>query len=145
MDLTKSYPRSVRDTFAGVVMIVRTADKAKAQALGDLGEYHYDCPMDRGVFGFLGIDSQAFLEVVKNATSDAEVETYVAQFAAKKTPAEIERWNAQFLAMGPQPGDSERVFLELRQAVAPDRADVTAWADLLDLDEKREVPRKTPA
>jgi hypothetical protein len=30
----------------------------------------------------------------------------------------------------------------MRNAVAPDRTDVTAWPDLLDLDEKREVPRR---
>ena len=31
MDLTKSYPRGVREEFAGVVMIVRTADKARRE------------------------------------------------------------------------------------------------------------------
>lgn len=33
-------------------------------------------------------------------------------------------------------------FLELRHEVAPDRDDVTAWADLLSLDEKRQVPKR---
>jgi len=30
MDLTSSYPRSAKDTIAGVAMIARTTDKAKA-------------------------------------------------------------------------------------------------------------------
>jgi hypothetical protein len=146
MDLTKSYPRSVRETVAGVVMLGRTADKAKAKLFGDIGEYHYNCPMDQAVFGFLGIDHEAFLEAVKNAKSDADIEAYAKTFAAKKTPAEIEHWNAEFLKYKPAPGsDSETYFLDLRNQVAPDRTDVVAWADLLDLDEKREVPRRTAA
>ena len=144
MDLTKSYPRSVKDKIAGVVMIGRTTDKGKAKAYGSLGEYHYNCPMDQAVFGFLGMNDEEYLDVIKSAKSDAELEAYVATFAAKKTPAEIEQWNAQFLSYAPQPGsEGEKYFNELRDQVAPDRSDVTAWPDLLDLDEKREVPRKT--
>ncbi|MFY9781432.1 MAG: DUF5069 domain-containing protein [Candidatus Baltobacteraceae bacterium] len=146
MDLTKSYPRSVKQKVAGVVMIGRTTDKGKAKLQGTIGEYHYNCPMDQAVFGFLGIDEAAYLDVIKNAKSDADIEAYVATFASKKTAAEIEQWNEHFLAYAPAPGsDGEKYFLDLRSQVAPDRTDVTAWADLLDLDEKREVPRKTAA
>jgi hypothetical protein len=144
MDLTKSYPRSVKDKVAGVVMVGRTTDKGKAKLAGTIGEYHYNCPMDQAVFGFLGINDEQYLEVIENAAGDSAIEAYVAKFAGSKTPAEIEQWNTQFLAYAPQPGsDGEKYFIELRNAVAPDRTDVTAWADLLDLDEKREVPRKT--
>jgi hypothetical protein len=144
MDLTKSYPRSAKEKIAGVVMVARATDKGRAKLEGKLGEYNYNCPMDQAVFGFLGINDDEYLNVIKGAKSDAELEAYVASFAAKKTPAEIEQWNTQFLAYGPQPGsEGEKYFLELRNQVAPDRTDVTAWPDLLDLDEKREVPRKT--
>ena len=61
MDLTKEYPRSVKDKFAGVVMLGRTTDKGRAFAAGTAGEYHYNCPMDKAVFGFLGIDHEAYL------------------------------------------------------------------------------------
>jgi hypothetical protein len=44
----------------------------------------------------------------------------------------------------PGPGsEGEAYFLSLRNSVAPDRTDVTTWADLLDLDEKRHVPQRT--
>jgi hypothetical protein len=146
MDLTKTYPRSVRDKIAGVVMLARTVDKAKAKAHGNIGEYHYNCPMDQGVFSFLGIDHEKFLDKVSNAKSDAEIEAYVQTFAGKKTASEIEQWNADFLAYKPAAGsESEGYFLELRNSVAPDRTDVTTWADVLDLDEKRAVPRRAVA
>lgn len=144
MDLTKTYPRSVKDKIAGVVMLARTTDKAKAEAHGELGEYHYNCPMDQAVFGFLGIDHEKFLDAVKNAKSDADIEAYAKPFADKKTSEEVATFNANFLSYTPEPGsDGEKYFLELRGKVAPDRTDVTAWPDLLDLDEKRDVPRRT--
>ena len=123
--------------------LARTADKAKAKAHGNLGEYHYNCPMDAAVFSFLGFDHEQFLETVTAARDDRAIEAFVREYAAKKSPAEIERWNAEFLAHAPEPGsDGATFFVDLRSKIAPDRTDVTAWADLLDLDEKRDVPRK---
>lgn len=144
MDLTSSYPRSAKDTIAGVAMIARTTDKAKAKARGNIGDYHYNCPMDANVFSFLGIDHEKFLQVVADAKDDGEIEAFVNGYASKKKPAEIAAWNAGFLQAVPAPGsDSEKYFLDLRSQLAPDRTDIRAWPDLLDLDEKRAVPRKT--
>jgi hypothetical protein len=141
MDLTQTYPTSVKTKLHGLVQIARTIDKGKAQAHGNIGEYHYNCPMDAAVFTFLGIDHQALLDVITKAKSDAEISDYVGPFIHKKSAADIEAWNAQWLKSAPAPGsDGEKYFLQLRSEVAPGRSDVTAWADLLDLDEKRPVP-----
>ena len=139
MDLTKDFPRSVHEKLHGIVQLARTTDKAKAKARGNIGEYHYNCPMDQAVFEFLGIDHEKFLEVVKNAKSDQEILDYTAPFVHKKTDAEIEAWNQQYLTRQPA-GESLEYFTKLRDQVAPDRTDVTTWPDLLDLDEKRSVP-----
>lgn len=142
-DLTTSYPRSVRDKVAGVVQIGRAIDKGIATANGLNGEYNYDCPMDKGVLSFLGIDGNALLDVIKGAQSESEIEAWVKPYAAKKTPQEIEAFNAEFLSHGPAAGsDAEKYFLNLRGECAPDRTDVTTWPDLLDLDEKRTVPKR---
>jgi hypothetical protein len=142
MDLTKTYPASVKEKWHGVVHLRRAIDKGKAKAHGDIGEYHYNCPMDQGLFAFLGIDHEALLDVITKAKSDQEISDYVGPFVHKKSAAEIEAWNAEFLKGAPAPGsESEKFFLDLRNQVAPDRTDVTRWADLLDLDEKREVPK----
>ncbi|MBD5633367.1 MAG: DUF5069 domain-containing protein [Candidatus Eremiobacteraeota bacterium] len=131
---------------SGVAMLARTTDKAKAKAHGNLGEYHYNCPMDAGVFAFLGIDHEEFLKEVANAKDDGAIEAYAKTFADKKTPQEIEQFNAGVLASKPEPGsESEAYFLDLRNAVAPDRTDVTTWPDLIDLDEKRNVPKRADA
>jgi len=145
-DLTKSYPRSVRDTSLGVVQLGRAVDKGIATAAGKNGEYNFDCPMDNGVFDFLGIKGAALLGVIKNAQSESEVEAYLKPIVAKKSPAEIEAFNREFLNHAPEPGsDGEKYFLNLRNEAAPGRTDVTTWPDLLDLDEKREVPQRVLA
>jgi len=141
MDLTTSYPRSVRDKLFGLVQIGRAIDKGKATAIGKEGEYHYNCVMDQAVFAFLAIDHEALLDAIKNAKSDAAIEAYVKSFIDKKSPQEIEAWNHEWLTHTPE-GDSRNYFLELRNRIAPDRTDVTTWPDLLDLDEKRPVPKR---
>ncbi|HEV3086572.1 MAG TPA: DUF5069 domain-containing protein [Candidatus Elarobacter sp.] len=142
-DLTSSYPRSVRDEYLGVVQLGRAVDKGIATANGLNGEYNYDCPMDNGVFGFLGVDGKVLLDVIKNAQSESEVEAYLKPFVDKKSPAEIKAFNDEFLTHGPEPGSpGHEYFLNLRNECAPDRTDVTTWPDLLDLDEKRNVPQR---
>lgn len=143
MDLTKSYPRSVHAKWQGVVQLGRTIDKGRAEAEGNIGEYHYNCPMDQAVFSFLGIDHEKLLDVIKSAKSDADVEAFTRPYVAAKSAEEITRWNREWLTHEPDNEKSRAAFLELRNQIAPDRTDVTTWPDLLDLDEKREVPRRT--
>jgi hypothetical protein len=146
LDLTTGYPRSVRNELLGVVQLGRAIDKGIATANGTEGEYHYNCPMDKAVFGFLGLDQAALLDVIKKANSQDEIVAYVKPFVAKKSPAEIADFNEHFLVHSPEKGsDGEKYFFELRNQVAPHRTDVTTWPDLLDLDEKRSVPERVHA
>lgn len=141
MDLVQGYPRSVYEKFAGVVMLARTIDKGRATAAGTNGEYHYNCPMDKSVFEFLGLEADAFLEKIK-AHNDADLETYVRDTAvSKKTATEIEAFNADFVTHGPS-AESQGYFNELRDKVAPGRHDITTWAQVLDADEGRPVPQQ---
>jgi Domain of unknown function (DUF5069) len=138
MDLTKEYPRSVHEKWQGIVQLGRTIDKGRALANGNIGEYHYNCPMDQAVLGFLGINHERLLDVIRNAKGDVAIEAFTRPFVAAKSSEELERWNREWLAHEPE-GESLKAFLNLRTQIAPDRTDVTTWPDLLDLDEKREV------
>jgi hypothetical protein len=141
MDLTQTAPRSSGEMMLGVVQLARTVDKAKAVAQGTLGEYTYDCPMDRSLFEYLGMDSKAFLEVVGNAKGDLEIEVYAKTFVTRKDPRNIEAFNRKFLSAVPT-GESLKHFEELRSTIAPSRTDVVSWPDLLDLEEGRTVPHR---
>ena len=144
MDLTTSYPRSVREKHLGMVQVARTIDKGKAFLAGKIGEYKYDCPMDKHLFEFLGITGEQLLDAIKKG--DKAADDFLKSHIDAKGQAEIEKFNHEWLEHGPEKGSpGEEYFLELRNAVAPDRTDVTRWPDLLDLDEKRPVPRRVPA
>jgi hypothetical protein len=141
MDLTKTMPRSSSEMMLGIVQLARATDKAKALANGTVGEYKYDCPMDRTLFEYLNMDPKAFLEVVKNAKNDYEIEAYAKTLVARKDPRNIEAFNKKFLATVPT-GESLTHFEELRGKIAPSRTDVVSWPDLLDLEEGRTVPHR---
>ncbi len=146
MDLTTSYPASVREKMLGIVQLKRTIDKGKAKAAGTIGEYNYDCPMDKHLFAFLDLDGDALLDVIEAANNDEEIAEFVAPYVHAKADEEIEAFNHDWLLHGPDPGTpAEGYFLKLRNEVAPDRTDVTTWPDLLDLDEKRPVPHRVAA
>ena len=146
MDLTTSYPASVRETMHGIVQLKRTIDKGKAFAAGTNGEYNYDCPMDKAVFGFLGLNHAALLDVIKKANSQDEIVAYVKPFVDKKSAAEINAFNEEFVKHAPAPGsDAEKYFLATRNQIGANRTDITTWADLLDLEEKRTVPERVHA
>ena len=138
MDLTKAYPRSPKEKMAGVVMLPRTADKARAFNAGKLGEYHYDCPLDQEVFTFLGVNKTDFAKKA-GELSDDQLEGWVrTTFLSKKTPADIDKFNEEFLADAPAPGsDSEARFLKIRNQLDASRTDVATWPGLLDLEEGR--------
>jgi hypothetical protein len=144
MDLTKTTPRSVREKLLGLVQIPRTIDKAKALAHGNIGEYEYPSAMDDGLFEFLGINCSDFLQSVKTAKNDAEIESYVKNFVQKKSPDEVASFNHRWMTGTPK-GDSLEHFTAERTRIAPERIDVTTWPDLLDLDEGRIVARREPA
>ncbi len=143
MDLSKTTPRSVREKQLGLVQLARTTDKAKALAQGTIGEYEYPSAMDEGLLEFLGMKGSDFLEFVKVAKNDTEIESYTRGFVQKKSRDEISAFNQRWMTNTPK-GEALQHFTDMRTRIAPDRTDVTTWPDLLDLDEGRTVaPRET--
>ena len=144
--IVTTVPRSVHEKYLGVVQLARTIDKAKMDGNGTIGEYHYNCPMDQALFTEFGMDAKLLSAAVatdaKNTGKGTAVEAYVKPLIAKKSTADIERFNRDTLSHKPT-GDSLTAFNALRTQIAPDRTDVTTWPDLLDLDEHRTVPKRT--
>jgi hypothetical protein len=133
----------MRATSLGVVMLPRTIDKAKAAVHGTLGGYLYNYKIDAMLFEFLGLDPNEFLEVVRTAHDDAQIEAYVRAFVAAKSAAEIEAFNARMLGLRVRAESPyAAAFRAQRERIAPDRTDVTTWADLFDLEEGRDVPHR---
>jgi hypothetical protein len=94
MDLTKDIPRSPNDMLAGIVSLPRMIDKTQADAAGTLGEYDVDCPHDKPVLAFLGIDYPAFKSKLEELGFDtAKVGAWAEPLVKKHSPEEIAAFN----------------------------------------------------
>jgi len=140
MDLSKRFPRSPRETLSGIAMLPRTIDKARAHWAGTLGEYIYDCPMDKQLFKTLGIDAAALAAIVEQAADDRAVLERVRHIWRNPPPAEIESHNDAIEHWSPKSDEGRKHFEETRTRVAPTRTDVTTWTDLIDIEEGRLAP-----
>ncbi len=92
-DLRKEGPRSPRIRVGGYGILGRTIDKCRALVAGDIGEYHFDCPLDNMLFGFKGMRGDDFKAQIEQGASDQEMIEWLNQSGEKKTPAEIKRWS----------------------------------------------------
>ena len=142
MDLRTSFPRSMKFTLDGYVHLARMIDKCRAVLAGTEGEYIYPCPMDDRLMEFAGITADQFTTAVKANPSDEAVAKWFTETAKAYPPAELEAWNRMMLNRGPSTPEKQAYFDKLRDAVDPSRTDLTAWADLQDLEEGRTVPHR---
>jgi hypothetical protein len=142
MDLRKHVPRSMRATLAGYVHLARMIDKCRAVLAGTEGEYIYPCPMDERLMEFAGITSEQFTAAVKANLTDDGVVAWFRQTATPHPLADMDAWNQQLLSRRPSSPESAERFKKYLAAVDPSRTDITAWADLQDLEEGRPVPRR---
>src|SRR2546423_9046396 len=100
-DLTKEAPRSPRLRVGGYAILGRTLDKCRALVAGNIGEYHFDCPLDNMLFGFKGVQGADFKAQIENGASDSEMVEWLDQSGEKKTPEEIKRWGEEVEANRP--------------------------------------------
>ena len=149
MDLRTRYPRSVREKLAGYVHLGRMIDKCRAVLAGTHGDYIYPCPLDNRLLEFAGITAEQFTGAVRGRSdqarerSDDVIVEWFRNAANSRSPDEIEKWNTMMLTRGPDTEEKWAYFKKQRDAIDPGRTDITSWTDLLDLDEKRPVPKRT--
>ncbi len=127
----------------GYVHLARMIDKCRAVLAGTEGEYIYPCPMDERLMTFAGITADQFTAAVKGSSTDEGVIEWFRGAAKPHAPAELEEWNRMMLNRGPSTPEKQEYFNKLRDAVDPLRTDLTVWSDLQDLEEGRNVPRRT--
>ena len=94
-DLTKEPPRSPNTKVGGYVILGRTLDKCRALVGGNIGEYHFDCPLDNMLFGWKRIVGNDFKAAVAEGKSDEEMAKWVDAHGRSKTEAEKQQWIEQ--------------------------------------------------
>src|SRR5437763_16152367 len=107
-DLTKESPRSPRIRVGGYAILGRTLDKCRALVAGNIGEYHFDCPLDNMLFGFKGIKGADFKAQIENGASDQQIAEWLDQTGDNKTPDQIKRWSDEVETNRPYDNPEQR-------------------------------------
>jgi hypothetical protein len=135
-DLTRESPRSPRIRVGGYAILGRTIDKCRALVAGNIGEYHFDCPLDNMLFGFKGVKGYDFKVQVDHGASDQEIVEWLNRNGEEKTPAETKRWaeevEASSLYNDPEKRD---FFVEGCKKLGLDPAKTTTF-EWLEIDDK---------
>ena len=106
-DLSREAPRSPHIRVGGYAILGRTIDKCRALVAGNIGEYHFDCPLDNMLFGFKGVKGDDFKAQIEQGASDQEIAEWLHRNGEKKTNEEIKRWSDEREAYNPH-HDPER-------------------------------------
>jgi hypothetical protein len=142
MDLRRQPPRSPREKLAGYVHLGRMLDKCRATLQGTQGEYIYPCPMDQRLLDYAGVAADTFADAVKSRSSDDGIAQWFHSVAQAHSEPEVAAFNDLMLTHGPNTEEKRAYFAKTRDAIDASRTDITSWADLLDLEEGRPVPRR---
>src|SRR5437773_5870105 len=90
-DLTREAPRSPRIRLGGYAILGRTIDKCRALVAGNMGEYHFDCPLDRTLFGFKGVKGEDFKAKIEKGASDEERVEWLMGIGERKRQGKLRR------------------------------------------------------
>ena len=146
-DFTKpgNYPRSGREQLGGVAFLPRTIDKMRGHIAGTAGEYVAMRGLSSRVFDLYGVTAEQFMEAVRQNPDDEGVLRWLQQHGSKQpAPEEIEQHNRAILEAGPRDeAGLARFRANLEKLGFGDRTDVRTFVDAEDLEEGREVPRRT--
>jgi hypothetical protein len=133
-DLTKEAPRSPHTVMGGMAIIARTIDKCRASIAGTIGEYHFDCPLDNTLFGFMSIKGDDFKAYVAEGHSDDEIVSWVRAKGAK-SEADIAAWTKKVKADNYADKPDKKGWLEGENLRLGLDKDGTLF-DFLDADDK---------
>jgi hypothetical protein len=138
-DLTKTFPRSPRELFAGYVVAARTLDKCRAVVAGTAGEYHFDCPLDKTFLDFAGLAASDFKAQVAQGATDAEMAEWITMHS-KVTDKKVRiLWNNKMRHT--RPCDMEPDFQLFLEDYIPENLrsnrPVYVWFDVYDIEEER--------
>ena len=92
-NLTQQAPRSPRTHLGGYALMARMIDKGRADLAGQIGDYHYACPLDEMLFEFKGVKADAVRKLLGSGASDEQVVSWFAHNGTPKTAAEIATWS----------------------------------------------------
>lgn len=136
MDLTKVAPRSPHTRIGGYAILGRTIDKCRALLWGNIGEFHFDCPLDNMLFGFKGVQGPDFKEQIERGATDEEMAKWLDENGTPKSREEVKAWSDGMDQARPgEDPEKKDWFAEQVKPFGMDPATTTLF-DWLDADDK---------
>ncbi len=127
-DLTKEPPRSPNVRVGGYVILGRTLDKCRALVSGNIGEYHFDCPLDNMLFGWKRVVGNDFKAAVAEGRSDEEMAKWLDEHGRPHSEEEKTQW-AEEVKKSTLYNDPEKreFFIEATRKLGLDPATTTLF------------------
>jgi hypothetical protein len=91
--LTEEAPRSPRNRLGGYSLMARMIDKGRADLAGNVGEYHYACPLDQMLFEFKGVQADEVKKLLASGATDAQIVSWFDTHGTTKSAEEIKSWS----------------------------------------------------
>lgn len=143
--MSEQYPRSPKVRLGDIAHLGRIIDKIRLRQAGQIQDYNYlTVGFDRYLLNFLELDASAFEQKVRDGGTDQEILDWVQAHMKNHSQEEIAQWNQRIEASGPMDEAGKARFQQRLEDVAKKRGvpvatlpQVTAWSDLIELDEDR--------
>jgi len=100
-DLSKEAPRSPRTRLGGYAILARMIDKGRAEIAGTAGDFHYDCPLDKRLLEFKGVNAEEVKKLLASGATDEQVVAWLGSNGTPKTAEEIKAWSDASEAFSP--------------------------------------------
>ena len=136
------YPKSPREEIDGISCFVRTCDKIRLFAAGDLHQdYHANLGkgFDLWVCQILNINYPSLVTKVTAGGSDAEVLEWAYEQGEKPEECRLEWWLSYIRNHGCRDERSEVLEKRKVEAGLGGREDILSYFDLIDVEEGREL------
>jgi len=92
-NLTKEAPRSPRNRLGNYALLARMIDKGRADLAGNVGEYHFACPLDQMLCEFKGVKADEVKKLLGSGATDDQVVAWFNTHGTSKTVEEIKAWS----------------------------------------------------
>ncbi|HAT60768.1 MAG TPA: DUF5069 domain-containing protein [Opitutae bacterium] len=122
----------------GLLHLPRFIAKAKRHVKDELGKSYqrnYKKGFDRFICLHLGIDPETVEEIVRESSSDEEIDNRLAEIFP--SDLRVEKWNRELVQKGMSEMGREALASAKRKMGIEDRTDLISFADMIEFDEER--------
>ena len=122
----------------GLLHLPRFIAKAKRHVKDELGnsyQRNYKKGFDRFICLHLGIDPETVEEIVRESSSDEEIDKRLAEIFP--SDLRVEKWNRELVQKGMSEMGREALSSAKRKMGIEDRTDLISFADMIEFDEER--------